>query len=542
MFRKSDRQQSLFSVETIIPDALPENDWSFTYRESVLPLIDEDRFSHLFSEQGGAPNKPIRTTISILIFMGMEKLTWRAAEFQFPRRLDWLNATGTPIGEANIDFTTLYKFYRKLEGDETARELFETITNRFVELCGTSLKKQRTDSFFIHGWLKTLSRYGLFKETIRVFLAELKKKTCKVIDEVSGRLSRGYLEKNFDLTEKDREKAQRRIKEMAQDMYIIVREFESNEEVKALESFTTLETVFSQQCKVVETEDNLSTVEIKEKPEGDKIINSPHNTDAEYVRKGKQKVTGHKGFVSETCDKENRTQFITDFNATGARRADSKELQEIQERVEEAELKPESQYGDAGFVNGKTIINSEEKGIDLEGPSSGRSQSIEGYEKEDRPLDAADFKVTIDEETKELIVEECPEGETPLDHGRSEKTGKVKVHFDADKCAECPLKARCPVKIGKNVATLTIDEEMYAGAFRHHKYMGDTDYRKECAIRAGAEGLVNEVANAHGMRKARHRKLPRIKLQMIFAALACNVKRFIRHGEKYAYLEPQQAV
>ncbi|MBA7537297.1 hypothetical protein ES705_29564 [subsurface metagenome] len=103
-------------------------------------------------------------------------------------------------------------------------------------------------------------------------------------------------------------------------------EFESNEDVKKLESFKTLETVFAQQCEVVETGDNLSTVEIKEKPEGDKIINSPHNTDAEYVRKRNQKVT-------------------------------------------------ETQYGDAGFVNGKTIISSEEKGIDLEGPSSGRSQS-----------------------------------------------------------------------------------------------------------------------------------------------------------------------
>ena len=541
MFRKSNGQKSFFSVETIIPDALPQNDWSFTYRERVLPLIDEDRFRHLFAEQGGAPNKPIKTTVSLLIFMGLEKLTWRAAEFQFPRRLDWLNATGTPIGEADIDFTTLYKFYRRLEGDETARDLFETITNRFVEVCGTSLKKQRTDSFFIHGWLKTLSRYGLFKETIRVFLAELNKKTGEVFDEIAGKLSRQYLEKNFDLTEKDREKAQRRIKEMAQDLYIIVMEFESNEDVKKLESFKTLETVFAQQCKVVETEDNLPTIEIKEKPEGEKIINSPHNTDAEYVRKGNQKVTGHKGFVSETCDQENKTQFITDVNATGATRADSKELPELQERVDKAELKPEAQYGDAGFVNGKTIISSEEKGIDLEGPSSGRSQSIEGFEKEDRPLDGADFKVTIDEETKEITVEECPEGEAPLDQGRSEKTGKVNVHFDSNKCAECPFKERCPVKIGKNVATLTIDESAYAGALRHHQYMGDTDYRKECAIRAGAEGMVNEIANAHGMRRARHRKLTRIKLQMVFAALACNVKRFIRHGDKYAYLASQQA-
>ena len=541
MFRKSSGQSSFFKVETILPDALPENDWSFTYRDHVLPLIDEEKFRHLFAMEGGAPNKPIKTTVSILIFMGLEKLTWRAAEFQFPRRLDWLNATGTPLGEANIDFTTLYKFYRRLEDDEVARGLFETITNKFVELCGTSLKRQRTDSFYIHGWLKILSRYGLFRETIRVFLAKLRKEDADRYDQISGDLSKEYLENTFDLTEKDREKAQRRIREMALDMYSIVTEFGTEEEVNKLESYKTLETVFNQQCEVIEEKDKETQVEIREKPEGKKIINSPHNTEAEYVKKGNQRVTGSKGFISETCDEENKTQFITDVSVTEATKADVKELPEIQERAEKAELKPETQFGDAGFVNGKTILDSEENGIELEGPSSGRSQSLEGFEKEDRPLDAADFEVQIDEESKELHVEECPQGEVPLDQERSEKTGKINVHFDATRCEACPINERCPVKIGKNVATLTIAEAGYVGALRHHQYMSDQSYRKECAIRAGVEGTVNEMANTHGMRKARHREQRRIKLQMTFAAIACNVKRFIRHGEKYAYWVPQKA-
>ena len=540
MFRKNNGQKSFFTVEELLPDALPKNDWSFTYRDRVLPMIDENKFAHLFAVEGGAPNKPVGTTVSILIFMGLEKLTWRAAEFQFPRRLDWLNATGTALGEAKIDFTTLYKFYRRLENDEIARDLFETITNGFVDYCGTSLKKQRTDSFFIHGWLKTLSRYGLFKETIRVFLAQLRKVYVDRYEEIAGDLSREYLEKTFDLTEKDREKAQRRIREMARDMYSIVVKFEHDKEVNTMESYKTLETVFKQQCKVIEEKDEETQVEIREKPEGEKIISTPHNTDAEYVKKGKQKVTGSKGFISETCDEENKAQFITDVSVTEATKADVKELPEIHDRTKQAELKPETQFGDAGFVNGRSILDSEENGIVLEGPSSGRSQSLEGFEKEDRPLDAADFEVRIDEESKELQVEGCPQGEAPVDQERSEKTGKVNVHFDARRCAECPECVRCPVKIGITVATFTIDEAGYVGAFRHHQYMSDQDYRKECATRAGVEGTVNEIANAHGMRNARHRQNSRIKLQMTFAAIACNVKRFIRHGEKYTYLVPQR--
>ena len=62
------------------------------------------------------------------------------------------------------------------------------------------------------------------------------------------------------------------------------------------------------------------------------------------------------------------------------------------------------------------------------------------------------------------------------------------------------------------------------------------------AVRAGVEATVSELTRAHGMRKSRHRKNKRTRLQLIFAVIACNVKRFIRHGEKYEYLKPECAI
>jgi len=157
------------------------------------------------------------------------------------------------------------------------------------------------------------------------------------------------------------------------------------------------------------------------------------------------------------------------------------------------------------------FLEAAEKGIDLEGPSAGRSQSIEGFAKEDRPLDVADFKVKIEDGTNELIILSCPNKELPLNQARSTKTGQLLVHFDHGKCKECPLNNRCPVKIGARVSTLTVGEAQYAGAERHHKYMGNSEYRKQCGVRAGAESLVNEVANKHGARKSRHRTEKRIE-------------------------------
>ena len=118
-------------------------------------------------------------------------------------------------------------------------------------------------------------------------------------------------------------------------------------------------------------------------------------------------------------------------------------------------------------------------------------------------------------------------------------TNKINVHFNPAVCKSCAKNKRCPVRIGKRVTTYTVTEKEYIGASRHHKYMEDSDYRKECAIRAGAESLVSELTRAHGMRKSRHRERQRTRLQLIFAVLACNVKRFIAHGDNYGYLQPE---
>jgi len=535
MFRKTSLQSSIFNIERLIPGALPANDWSFIYKEKILPLIDEEQFRHLYSNVG-RPNYSIRTMVSLLIFMGREKLTWRDAEFQFPRRIDWMIATNTPIGKTFIDHSTLFDFYKRISGDEVVYNIFVRMRDEFLQACGISTKKQRTDSFFIGGWLEILSRYGLFKETIRKFLQSLRKHNADLYDKIKDELSKNYLDKDFDLTEKDKELAHKRITLMAKDLLKIIKAFRNHDQIKSYETFKILRKIFTQQCEVKEQDSHNPEIIIKKKPDSDTVC-SPHNTSVRYVRKGKQRVTGHKAFVSETCAEENEAQFITDVEVTDATEADSKQLGKIQDRLEQNDCKPEKFFGDAGFVNGATIIKSKDKDIELEGPSAGRSQSFEAYESDERPLDAGDFDISFNE-SNDIHVDKCPAGQIPVDQKRSEKTGKINVHFDADVCRNCEKSERCPVKIGVKIATFNVDEANYVGAARHHKYMENPEYRKECATRAGVEGTVSEFTRAHGMRKSRHRNKEDTKPQMLFAAIACNIKRFIRYTQNCGKLTP----
>jgi hypothetical protein len=325
--------------DALLPDALPKDDWCHLYREEILPLIDEEAFRPLYAESGGRPNAPVKVMVSLLIFMGLEKLAWRAAEYLFPRRLDWMIATNTASGEAHVDHTTLFKFFQRLEGNEVARELFTTFVEAFVQTCGTSLKKQRTDSFFVHGWLRLLSRYGLFKETVTTFLRALRKHKPGLYENIRQELSQDYLEDNFDLTEKDKELARRKVALMARDLYRIKGAFENHHQVRHYDTFEVLCRVFTQQCQVEETPEKESEKEsakepeitLKEKPDTDTIC-TPHNPEARYVRKGKQRVTGDKAVITETCDPDNKMQFITDVDVVKITTADSALQPELLDR------------------------------------------------------------------------------------------------------------------------------------------------------------------------------------------------------------------
>jgi len=64
MFRKTSAQSSMFEIQNYFPGALPKNDWSYTYRKRVLPLINEEKFKDLYSESERRPNASIRNIVS----------------------------------------------------------------------------------------------------------------------------------------------------------------------------------------------------------------------------------------------------------------------------------------------------------------------------------------------------------------------------------------------------------------------------------------------------------------------------------------------
>ncbi|MFJ6636723.1 transposase [Streptomyces sp. NPDC091376] len=110
----------------------------------------------------------------------------------------------------------------------------------------------------------------------------------------------------------------------------------------------------------------------------------------------------------------------------------------------------------------------------------------------------------------------CPvEGQTSTGWHRVTQHGRdaIVIEFAKSDCGSCPVKGRCTSAArGNRMLTLRPKEIHETTA-------------KARTERAGIEGTVNQALDVTGLRRARYRGLPRVRLQHAFSAAAVNVVR-----------------
>src|SRR5579872_6169020 len=187
MFKRRREQRSLFSASTLLPEAKRlrlERGWPGVFREKALPLIDEEKFRHLFCEDNGRPNKPVQTLVGLLIIKDMFDLTDLETVERLDFGLDVQMALGLDVDEAHCCERTLNYFRKRLMATAADRLLFKSVTDKILKLLGVDVSKQRLDSTHILSNMARLTRLGLFCETIRVFLTVMKKDFSKLFETI----------------------------------------------------------------------------------------------------------------------------------------------------------------------------------------------------------------------------------------------------------------------------------------------------------------------------------------------------------------------
>lgn len=256
-------------------------------------------------------------------------------------------------------------------------------------------------------------------------------------------------------------------------------------------------------------------------------VQNPHDPEATYAIKGqgrqKKEHVGFKVQVAESVSEavlapgEPTRNFITGMVVHPAHQSD--ELGAVKMEQEQARMgleKPSVEYVDGAYISAQKLAQARAEGRELIGPAQ-PAPCTEGR------FCVADFKVQV-EERKAV----CPAGKTSTQCSRLEEeaTGKVHYRFEfSTHCHDCPLRAQC---LGKDQRhrTLVVGEHHTLLQARRQEQQTQT-FKQRMKHRNGIEGTQSELVRGHGLRQARYRGLPKVRLQGYFAGAACNVKRWI---------------
>ncbi|WP_343240132.1 transposase [Streptomyces sp. SID12488] len=125
----------------------------------------------------------------------------------------------------------------------------------------------------------------------------------------------------------------------------------------------------------------------------------------------------------------------------------------------------------------------------------------------------------------------CPAGRTSSHWNPVKQHGKdaIVITFSVLTCRDCPLQKQCTTsKTGRRMLTLR-PAELHENLARARAEQKTDTWKNKYALRAGVEGTINQALDITGIRRARYRGLPKVRLQHAFSATALNVIRLDAH-------------
>jgi len=375
----SDPQEKLFGANHLYASLLREGSAEMAVYRHLAPMLKEEDFEGMYQEGGRPPVSPkILSLVSLL--QAMDRIADREAAYDATVRVDWHVILGVETGWKGFDASLLTVFRRRLLENPQVKDLFDRLLEKLKELKLIAPEgKQRLDSTWVFGLLRSLSRLENLKETQRLAL-----KALEGLGEEGGNFVKGLPGKTWkramtklDLRGMDGEERQALALKFGKDMQVVLKGLESKpKEWQELPEVRTLRQVFEQNFTVGRSKgrkghkvSNIKLRDFKETP-GQERISSPHEPEARYNAKADKSrgSIGYKIQVTETA-KEEGPNFLTNMEVTGGATPDDGQAAPMVEELEKRGLKPSELHTDSGYVSKNEKKNLKNQGSKLVGPT-----------------------------------------------------------------------------------------------------------------------------------------------------------------------------
>ncbi len=483
--------------------------------EKLYEQYDEADYVDLYHTEGKPGLSPVDLAL-ITAFQYLEGLSDRQAAEAVRVRLDWKYALHLPLDYEGFNFSVLSEYRGRVIDHHAEDRLFDHVLQ---QLYGLGLLKrrgrQRTDSLAVWTKVRSLNRLEQVVETLRLAVRALLKADPEwtratvppTWEEAYG--TRCVADK---LSQEERQALYARVGADGQWLLERLHAEATPAVLCTLPEVEVLVTVWQQQFDILDGE---TVFRERGHYDGKTYIETPHDPEARYSRKGPQEWVGDKLQVSETDD-EDQPHLITDIAITSSVETDYEALEAIQDRLEARGLLPSEQFLDGGYVTVDNLVDSAERNVDLIGPArtdtTKQARMADGFTMDQFQVDLEAYTAT------------CPAGQQArIGTKRGEK---VVFRFPRAVCAACPLRPRCCT--GKGGRSLKVSRHyavLQAARARQETEEFKQLYRQH---RGGVEGCLSALVRGHGMRVGRYIGRAKRNLQVLFTGVAVNLKRAAR--------------
>jgi hypothetical protein len=526
MFRKNKKHQqsSLFDSQFLLPPKLRrkmEASWAHTFYHDVFVRISEEPFSVLYSEEDSRPN----AAVNVLIGADMLKtgFGWSDAELEENIHFDLLVRYALGMNNLNEEIPvlrTLYNFRRRVReyAQETNinlyQETFKAITDE--QLAELELKTgwQRMDSTQLLSNIAQMNRLSLVLSVLQKGMSALPAADIEKWYADHGK----YLKpkpQNFCYRIKHEEVAGHLVQvgQLLLELVAVLTQIQVDAEIIQM-----VERVL-QDLFVVDDDKQVNMRPTDEITGGG--LQSPHDTEATYRKKGGK---GHQGYVanlSETCDPDNPVQLLTSVQLAPNVTDDGQLLAESLADQSARGITVKKITVDGGYTGetGETACRDHQVQM-LPTRIRGRRTAPErwGWEEYTWLLD--------DDDLPRIVV--CPQGQVAkLDAGR--KGNWLLARFDRAACADCLFfNEQCRVKPNKcKPPTLNVNRRWIQVALLRQGMSPANN-----ALRAGVESSVRSFKHVFPTGKLPVRGVIRSAMVTCCSALMVNCRRIHQYRQQ----------
>lgn len=494
--------------------------WSEAFSKHIFPMINEDRFAVLFSDNPATrPNTPVNVIIGMFILKEIynhtddDLLEEVLFDIRYQYALHTTSFTEQPVSDRTLSrFRERLYTYEQETGIDLMKEEMESLADAFVQMMKISGQTKRMDSLMVASSCKKMSRLELVYRCVSRMVKAIQ--ATGETERLDKQLQK-YLDaddENNTLYRTPSSEAGSKLEAALADALRLLTL--TGEAYGELSEYQQLKRMVEEQTEATE-----QGWKLREKISPQSLQN-PSDEDATFREKAGKKHKGYVGNFVETFDENGA--IITGMDYAPNTHSDIAFSRSVIETEESSPEQPVTILADGAYGSDELMATAEQQHVNLV------TTALIG-----KAPDPVMSEFVIDEKTQ--TIASCPAGHTPISCQYKVKTDSYYAHFNKGTCSTCPLRHHCGVKFQKKTGLVHISGKTIRRA-AYMKKLGEPEYKKLTRLRNAVEGIPSVLRRKYRVDNMPVRGYVRSKLWYFLKVGAMNTRRVLEWAKEQVSL------